>query len=245
MKRAFDAFVRALAYFTILPVGSREAPDAGALAALPLVGALTGATAGAAAWGLSLVAPRPLVVAAAFGLSIVLTGAIHLDGFLDSCDALFASVAPDRRLEILKDPRHGTFAVAGFAVLVVFWLAALWSLPIARLAATLACASALARWATILNAFFVPYARAVGVTRAFENKPPQSTIVLQGIGLLAAATWLWSIPVACALIAACALAALLGAWFAGRRLGGGLTGDAYGFLITVLEVLILVAASRL
>jgi len=148
-------------------------------------------------------------------------------------------------LEILKDPRHGTFAVSGFAVLAVFWLAALWSAPIARLPATLACAGALARWAAVLNAFFVPYARAAALTRAFENKPPQLAIVLEGIGLLAAAAWLWSIPIACALVAAAALGALLGGRFASRRLGGGLTGDAYGFLVTTLEVLILVAACLL
>lgn len=243
MKRALAAIVRALAYFTILPVGAREAPDAEALAALPLVGALAGAAAGATAWGVSLVAPRPLAVTTAFGLSILLTGAIHLDGFLDSCDALFASVSPERRLEILKDPRHGTFAVAGFAVLAAFWLAALWDLPIARLPATLACSGALARWATVLNAFFVPYARPADVTRAFENKPPRLAIVLEGFVLLAATARLWSIPIACALIAVASLAALLGAGFARRRLGGGLTGDAYGFLVTLLEVLILVAAA--
>jgi adenosylcobinamide-GDP ribazoletransferase len=243
MKGALDAFVRALAYFTIAPVGAREAPDAGALAALPLVGALTGAIAGAAARGVAALAPHPLAVATAFGLSIVLTGALHLDGFLDSCDALFASVCPERRLEILKDPRHGTFAVAGFAVLAAFWLAALWALPIARLPATLACSGALARWATVLNAYFVPYARAGAPTRAFENTPPLPSIILEGSGILAAASWLWSVPPACALVAAAAAAALLGGDWARRRLGGGVTGDAYGFLITALEVLILVAAS--
>ena len=61
--------------------------------------------------------------------------------------------------------------------------------------------------------------------------------------MLAAAAWLSSIPAACALLGAVLIAALLGGLFSKRRLGGGLTGDAYGFLVTVLEVLILVVLS--
>ena len=124
---------------------------------LPLVGAVVGALAGTAAWAAALVAPHVVAVAVAFGLSIVLTGALHVDGFLDSCDAAFACVSPARRLEIMKDPRHGSFAIAYFAVLCALWLAALSSIDPVRLPLGLAFAGAAARWIAVSVARVLPY----------------------------------------------------------------------------------------
>jgi adenosylcobinamide-GDP ribazoletransferase len=212
-------------------------PDAATLVLLPVVGAVLGGIAGAAAWGASFVAPPPFVPALAFALVIFLSGAIHVDGFLDCCDAAFASAPPEHRLEILKDPRHGTFAVAGMAVLAVLWLAALASLPAARLPALLAFAGASARWAVVLNALFVPYARGGAVTRAFESRPSAWVLALEGLLLAACAfalaPWLWAL-----LALAAALALGLGAWLK-RAFGGGLVGDAYGFAIVCVEVALL------
>jgi adenosylcobinamide-GDP ribazoletransferase len=212
-------------------------PDAASLAALPLVGAVLGGLAGLAAWGVSFVAPAALVPALAFALTIVLSGAIHIDGFLDCCDAAFASVPPERRLEILKDPRHGTFAVAGMAALTVLWLSALAALPAARLPALLAFSGAAARWAVVLNALFVPYARGGAVTRAFESRPSAWLLALEGLALAACAValapWLWAL-----LALAAALALGLGSWLK-RVFGGGLVGDAYGFSIVCVEVALL------
>ena len=41
---------------------------------------------------------------------VSLTGGLHLDGLADCCDGLLASTSVERRLEIMKDPRLGTFA---------------------------------------------------------------------------------------------------------------------------------------
>jgi adenosylcobinamide-GDP ribazoletransferase len=234
MRRMCDAFLSALAYFTVFPVGVRAAPQAQTLVWLAPTGALVGATAGAAAWLIALVAPHAFAVATAFALCIVLTGAIHIDGFLDSCDGLFASVTPQRRLEILKDPLHGTFAVAGFAVIVIFWLVSLWLLPVTQLAAVLAFSAALARWSAVLNVFIIPDARAGEGTRIFTAKPSWLAIVLESVFLATAAVMLGKSAVA---FCACApvLSLLVGQW-AKHRLGGGLTGDIYGFLIVVLEI---------
>ena len=93
-----------LAYFSVLPVGRADPPNAAAVAWLPFVGAVGGAIAGVAAAAVGFFSSHALAVAAAFGLTIALTGGIHLDGFLDGCDAFFAGVPAQRRLEILKDP---------------------------------------------------------------------------------------------------------------------------------------------
>jgi adenosylcobinamide-GDP ribazoletransferase len=228
-----------LAYFTILPVGAADAPDAETLAWLPVAGALVGAISGAAALGVAAIAPHPLAVAVAFGAPLVLTGAIHLDGFLDGCDAFFAAVPPTRRLEILKDPRHGTFALAGLAVAGVAWLAALASLAPRTYPLALALAGAVARWSAVIHALRVPYGRAGASARAFDRRP---SLVVLGLGALLivvlASPFGLRGAIACVLALGCAASCV--AWIQ-RRLGGVLVGDAYGFTIVVTEVVTLLA----
>jgi adenosylcobinamide-GDP ribazoletransferase len=231
----------ALAYFTILPLGSGDAPDARALAWLPFVGALTGALAGSASYAVALVAPHPLAVATAFGAAIVLTGAIHLDGFLDGCDAFFASTTPERRLEILKDPRHGTFALAGLAIFAVVWLAAFGALRPAAYVPALAFAGAASRWAAVIHAAFVPDVRAAAPNRALAAPPPWPLLVA-GFVLTAVLALPLRMQGAFAFAVALLLANACVAWTR-ARLGGGLVGDAYGFAIVVAETGALVALS--
>ncbi len=182
---------------------------------LPMIGIVVGAVAGYAAYGLALLGLTPLAIAAAFALPIVLTGALHVDGFLDSCDALFACVDPEQRLQIMKEPTHGTFAIAYFAVLVAVWIAAL-----AHVACTHVSRCARVRGRT-------PRA---GASARSSIIP----FVVNGVLLLAlsfaVSRWAW---IALPLVALAVLAA--GRWAAGR-LDGKLTGDVYGALIVAGEV---------
>ncbi len=216
-------------------MGTAGAPDAVALAWLPLVGMVVGALAGCAAFGVSRLAPEPFVVAVAFAAVIVLTGAVHLDGLLDACDALVASVSPERRLEIMKDPRHGTFALAGFAVVSAFWIAALAVLPPALLPGALAFSAGAARLAAVLNAYRIPYGRAGASARTFETRPPQPVLVAMAalLVLLALAA---HAPMWLALLAGAIVVALLIGRSAAQRLGGVLVGDVYGATIVITEV---------
>jgi adenosylcobinamide-GDP ribazoletransferase len=201
-------------------------PDTDALVALPLVGAAIGAAAGFGGAAVARIAPQPLAAASALSLSLVLSGAIHLDGFLDGCDAFFASVPPERRHEILKDPRHGSFAAAGLLGLGVTWFGALSSLPPSSYPATLAFAGALGRGAAIANALAFPYSRGGTLPRI------PYAVVLVAIGAGG-----YRIAPAAALLVPIEVALSLGAgrWIAGR-LDGALPGDGYGFIATLLDV---------
>jgi adenosylcobinamide-GDP ribazoletransferase len=229
----------AFAYFSILPVGRTDDPDGRAVAWLPLVGAALGALAGTAALGAARIGPHAIAVAIAFGATIVLSGAIHLDGFLDGCDALFASVSPQRRLEILKDPRHGTFALAGLAVLMPLWLAALWALAPSTYPLALAFAAACARWSAVVQPVRAPALRPGATTTALAAKPPLMTLAL-GATLVVALAVPFAWRGAAALAAAAIVAAAALSWSRGR-LGGHLAGDAYGFAIVLAEVAVLLA----
>ncbi|MDB5042633.1 MAG: cobV [Candidatus Eremiobacteraeota bacterium] len=229
----------ALSYFSILPGGVAAPVDSAAIAWLPFVGATVGGIAGSLALAVSHTAPPALAVAAAFGAGVVLTGAIHLDGFLDGCDAFFASVTAQRRREILKDPRHGTFAVAGAAVLVVVWVAALSSLSAARLPAALALAGASARWGAVVHAVRLPFVRGIPEFAARADRPPLAVLAL-GFALTVILAVPLGIAGAIAAAVAIASAAICMLW-AESRLGGVRAGDVYGFAITVAEVAALVS----
>jgi adenosylcobinamide-GDP ribazoletransferase len=231
-----NALRTAFAYFSIFPVGRAEAPRADALALLPLVGTVIGAVAGALGWLASLVVPLPLAVVAAFAATIVLSGAIHLDGFLDASDALFASVSPQRRFEILKDPRHGTYALAGLAIAVPAWLAAVGGIPPAAWPWWLAFCAGAARAAAVLNAFRVPYASGGASARAFDERP--NGALLAACAIVAAAC-AWEHPRYALLLVPAAFGALLAGEWCRRRLDGVLVGDCYGAIIVVIEIALL------
>lgn len=223
----------AFAYFTIFPSIDRyrAAPVAATFSYLPAIGIIIGGISGLGAYGLALLGWTPLAIAAAFALPIVLTGALHVDGFLDSCDALFACVEPEQRLRIMKDPTHGTFAIAYFAALVAIWIAALTALPAHAYPAVLAFAGGTARWSSALNVLRYSYAGSEGFSIV--------ALLVNGVVLaalsFAVGRWAW---IALVLVA---LGSLAAARFAAGRLDGKLTGDVYGALIVAGDVATLTA----
>ena len=58
-------------------------------------------------------------------IPIFLTGGIHLDGFMDTVDALKSHAAPEKKRAILKDPHTGAFAVIGLGCYLLAYFA-LW-----------------------------------------------------------------------------------------------------------------------
>ncbi|MGB6986133.1 MAG: adenosylcobinamide-GDP ribazoletransferase [Candidatus Aquilonibacter sp.] len=149
--RFLRALAAAFSYFSILPIPhSEEPPSDGAIGLLPIVGAVIGALAGYSAYGIALLTHSQLAAAiTAWVLSIALSGAIHVDGFLDCCDGLLAMAPPEKRLAIMRDPHHGTYAIVGTAIISVLWLYALAQIPRAMLPAVLAITGFFARGLTL------------------------------------------------------------------------------------------------
>ena len=241
--RPFDSCRAALGFLTILPVAPRD-PAAGlerARAWFPAVGLLLGAMLVALDAGIRALHLPPLLAGALLVAALAaLTRGLHLDGFMDSCDALFGSYDRERRLEILRDPHVGAFAVAGVACLLLVKFAALVALPEASRVRVLLLFPCLARTAILLVMEWFPYLRREGL----------GTPLLQHRGRF----WLWcGLPLALAAavvltgLPGLVLAVLTGAvaWAAGAwatRLLGGVTGDVYGAVNETVETAVLVLA---
>ena len=111
------------------------------ISCLPLLGLVIGGLWVLIGWGMEVLHFPTFLWAALMTLTPwMLSGCIHMDGYLDCCDAIFSRRDLARRQEILKDPHSGSFAVVGMAVLTLvsfaLWLdtgvpswPALWLLP--------------------------------------------------------------------------------------------------------------------
>lgn len=83
----------------------------------PLVGLIVGAIVGLVTWLIRLTDYTAVAAVCALITAVVVSGGIHLDGFMDMCDGLFASRGRERALEIMKDSRVGSFSVLGVILL--------------------------------------------------------------------------------------------------------------------------------
>ncbi|MDE2718643.1 MAG: adenosylcobinamide-GDP ribazoletransferase, partial [Chloroflexota bacterium] len=94
----------AVGFLTILPFAPRDPAKMGpARAYFPLVGLALGGILAGLDFAAREALPSPVVGALLVVAMLVLTRAIHTEGFLDSCDALFGGHSPAKRLEILRD----------------------------------------------------------------------------------------------------------------------------------------------
>ena len=113
---------------------------------------------------------QPLTVAIILVTAdILLTGGLHLDGFMDTCDGIYSGRGRDRILEIMKDSRVGSMGVLGALVLLGLKVSFLY-----ELAGTTAFLPGLivmplfSRWCMIMVMAVYPSARQQGLGRQFK-----------------------------------------------------------------------------
>lgn len=212
-----------------------------ARAYFPFVGLMLGAIIGGLDLLFQMVFPALLTGALLVVMLILLTRALHLDGFMDSCDGLFGGFTPERRLEIMRDSRVGAFAVIGCVSLLIIKLAAIVGLPPAIRTPILVLFPCLSRWGLLMNMQLYPYARAQGFGTAFQAERVAVGTLIGLATAVVASVLIAGIGGIIMLLTVTAVAWGLGCWMSGL-LDGGLTGDSYGALNEVGEVIALLTA---
>jgi len=201
---------------------------------------LVGIVLGLALYGVNTLAQMvfPASVSASLTLFawVIFTRAFHLDGFMDTCDGLFGGWTPERRLEIMKDSRMGAFGVAGGVLVLLTEYAAIHSSV--NLFPALMLSTTLGRWASPLVIYAFPYAREDGLGIEMKRNVSLQEVVIATLitGVIA---WFVSGWLGCALMLGAAVIGFLVALYA-MRLLPGLTGDIYGTVTTLVEMLVLV-----
>jgi adenosylcobinamide-GDP ribazoletransferase len=151
---------------------------------------------------------------------------------MDACDAVFGHATPDRRLEIMRDPRVGAFGVMGFASVILLKVSALDALQTPSRLGLLILAPTVGRWSIVLLATVFPYGRASGLGAPLQAAAtPQRLLVASLVPILACLLSGVTGIVAGGIAALAAL--VLGRWL--LALLPGLTGDCYGAVCEVTE----------
>ena len=243
MKRFWNAFCMCYSMFTALPCPYRpwdeDARDM-MLVCLPFVGALLGLLwAALGALGMAWIAPtlRSALIAA---LPWLLTGFIHLDGYMDTCDAILSWRPLEQRLNILKDVHTGAFAVVGLGLLMMFSYAAAAGLNWVDLRALLfipvisRCGSAFC----VLS--LKPLGHSEYANTAGKGAQRFAVAVIWLITVTACAIWLRKI----ALVLIIETAVYAAAMACACRTLKGVSGDLCGFALSVSECAALIALAN-
>jgi adenosylcobinamide-GDP ribazoletransferase len=236
-------------FCTRLPLPHAEPIERGDVAraswTFPLVGALVGGIA-ALAYGLALELKLPPLLAAALALAatLLLTGCLHEDGLADTVDGFGGGRYRERKLDIMRDSRLGTYGACALVMSLLLRIAAVAAIA-SPAAAALALAASHAAARATLPAFmrFVPPARPDGLSAQAGQPSPQCVAIalLLGGAALGAALGLAAAVIAAILAAAVWIAM---AWLSVRQIGGQ-TGDVLGALEQANEIVILLTAVAL
>jgi adenosylcobinamide-GDP ribazoletransferase len=235
--RKMNQLLFALGFLTSVPVRT-PAPQPGDLGRagvwFPVVGLFIGAILAGAHTALNQVFSPLLSAALVVALWVLLTGGLHLDGLADCGDGLLATVSRERRLEIMRDPRLGTFGGATLILHLLLKTFAIASLPAPAIIAFLL-APAIARWAILIIAG-QPSARPGGMGDAFKqglNRRVYAGAAIVPIVLIALGGWRAVIAAALVHLEVWGIICLT------RARLGGVTGDVFGLTVEVSELIVL------
>jgi adenosylcobinamide-GDP ribazoletransferase len=243
VKAPWRGFVGALQFLTRFPLPASENGLDQALGWLPLVGLLIGAVLGLVDLGLSWLEVSPLLASTLIVvLLLVISGALHADGLMDTCDAVFGHATPERRLEIMRDPRTGAFGVAGLVSVIALKIAALASLPPSVRPGFIVLAPCLGRWSIVLVTVLFPYGRPTGLGAPLKAAASPRVLALASIVPVAACVFL-GLPGLIAGVLASVAAVGIGRWL--MTLLPGLTGDCYGASCEVVETVVWLSGAAL
>jgi adenosylcobinamide-GDP ribazoletransferase len=210
----------------------------------PVVGAGVGAAGGGVALLVDQWLPSFTTAALACTVTVLLTGALHVDALADTADALGAPTR-ERALEVMRDSRIGSFGATAIALDLLLKVSAVAALvDRGGVVGAFVAAGALSRSAGPLLAARLPYPRAAGGTGSvLTGRVTTATAVIVcviGLALTAVAAGADAWPLAgTAAIATLALALWYRAWL------GGATGDCLGATTEVIETAVIVVAAAL
>ncbi len=233
----------AIMLLTRLPAGQLPdpAPGIGSAAwAFPLAGLAVGGGGALTLWAaLALGLPPALGAGLAILTNLLLTGALHEDGLADLADGFWGGQTHEKRLEIMRDSRIGSYGTLALIVSIGLRWQALVYLAQANLDVTLVVMVVMAMTSRVAPAAvlaFVPPARSDGLGHSARATPPSGVAIAALIalvpGLLLDSVLL--LPVLMAIL--CQAIVTVGLAKLAQRKLGGQTGDVLGASQQVAEI---------
>lgn len=244
MKSLWNSFKAAFAMFSKIPmpmVDWKKENIKYMMCFFPFVGTAIGILTWLAGGVLGVhVALEPFFLAVILTvIPVFITGGIHVDGLLDTSDALSSWQERTRRLEILKDSHSGAFAIITACVYFILWLGA-WDQLLGNYngICIMSLGFMMSRCLSGIGVITFPKARTDGTVAEFSRNASEIAVrnVLITMFVILAALMIWVDPVLGVLAAVSAL--LVFWWYHHMALKyfGGTTGDLSGFFLCICEV---------
>jgi len=235
--REFLGFIEAIGFLTIIPMPSfnQEKPsDVGrCLSFFPIIGLALGAILLLIYYLLSFVFSSQVNFIIVIIAQVILTGAHHIDGVADTFDGLVSGKSRRQRLAIMSDNKVGAFGITALALTFILKFAALNTNPM--VVQTLLIMPVMSRWMMVSAMFTAPAARKSGMGYAFKQGATTARFIAATAisAIIAFLVFSWQGLMLLLLVwIAASLIALIFRW----RFGG-LTGDNYGAINEITEVL--------
>jgi len=229
----------ALQFLTIIPVKRQFSPkEVGrSIGYFPVVGIFIGLVLAGLNYLLSLFLPPAVVNVLLVVSLVVLSGALHLDGLVDTCDGIAGHKTPEERWQVMHDSRAGGFGIIGVCCLLLIKYISLNSVPQSLIMLTLILLPVASRWAMVYAVFAYPYARPSGLGKVFKQGAGWPQLTMATLIALAVAAALFQLTGLVIMFAIWVIVVAMAAYL--KRKFSGLTGDTYGAINEVAEVCVL------
>ena len=211
----------------------------------PFVGTVLGALAWLCFQGGRLLGLSPLLLGAVLtALPLWISGGIHMDGYMDTRDALASCGDKEKKLAILKDSHTGAFAVMGCGLYLLLSFGAWCAVKPGQGLLCVCLGYTVSRTLSGLSVLCFPKAKKSGsYVTMFAKRASKGRavlflallLVLEGVLLLWLGGWRGG-------LSAAAAAAVFGwYYYMSRKQFGGITGDLAGYFVQLCELAVLLA----
>lgn len=210
------------------------------LCAFPLIGILIGLCLAAWTWICGMTGIGILLRAVGLTLiPIAVTGGFHLDGLMDTADALASHAPPERKREILKDPHTGAFGVMGLCAYLLLYTALCAELIIDRNTILfLILMHTLSRVLSGLTILIFPANTAKGLLSTFKEASDKraACVILSFFFALCAACLIYTDRMTGSAMLSAALICVIYLLFMSKNQFGGMSGDLAGYFLQTAEI---------
>lgn len=209
-----------------------------AMCFFPMIGVVIGAVMYLEGWLLDKTSVGGLFRGVVFTLiPIIITGGIHMDGFMDTMDALGSWGDREKKLEILKDSHAGAFAILGMGCYLM-WSVAVWGELPAEVLRVCGVSFVLSRALSGFSVVTFPAARNSGLLKMFQDGAQKKVVRITMCLYVAAAVIMMAVMNARAMTGAVTgvMIAFLYYIVVSRKQFGGVTGDLAGFFLETAEL---------
>ena len=244
--RVIRSFVIAFSTYSRIPMPQVEWSDENrkyAMCFFPLIGAVIGLLLWFWLYLCDILSIGPLLRGAVSALlPPFISGGIHMDGFMDTVDALSSHQTRERKLEILKDPHLGAFAVIYCGIYLLTGFGLFHELSGSGLIYALYPAFVLSRSLSALCAVTMPNARKAGMLCAFTENAgkTRATVAMVVVFVLSAAAMVVISPIPGAVGVVSGLLTMLYYRKMTMKQFGGVTGDTSGYFLQLCELMLMV-----